>query len=181
MNGTPPEPEGLVLLGRVTGVHGLRGDLRVRPESSDGSALLELGRLELRLPGSDTTTRYRVTRAVPRRGVVQVHLKGIDRVEAAESLVGGELLALARELPALEEDEYYWHELDGMNVVDVQRGDIGKIIDLLPTAAHDVYVVKGALGEILIPAVEVFVLEIDRQQRMMRVDLPDGLIDHDVL
>lgn len=180
MTGTPSEPT-LVLLGRVTGVHGLRGDLRVRPESSDGSALLELEHLLLRPPGSDTPSRYKVTRAVARRGVMQIHLKGIDRIEMAEALVGGELLTTADALPELDEDEYYWHELDGMQVIDVQRGELGTIVDLLPTGAHDVYVVQGPLGEILIPAVEVFVLEIDRQQRLMRVDLPDGLIDHDAL
>ena len=53
---------------------------------------------------------------------------------------------------------------------------LGQLDQMFTTAAHDTYVVKGALGEIMIPVVEQFVLEIDLQQRVVNVDLPDGLI-----
>jgi 16S rRNA processing protein RimM len=76
----------------------------------------------------------------------------------------------------LADDEYYWSQLKGLAVIDRQRGPIGCLQQIFSTAAHDTYVVKGALGEIMIPAVKQFILEVNLQEQVVMVDLPDGLV-----
>jgi 16S rRNA processing protein RimM len=162
-------------LGVVTGTHGLRGDLKVRPDSGDPAALLAARTLFLRDRLGELLP-YTPSKATPHKGAVLLRLHGLDSVEAVQPLVGCELLVVASELPPLGDDEFYWHDLQGLTVVDRNRGELGTLEDFFTTAAHDIYVVQGGLGEILIPAVDEFILEVDVAAKRLLVDLPDGLL-----
>jgi 16S rRNA processing protein RimM len=63
-----------------------------------------------------------------------------------------------------------------MLVRDLVKGELGCLVDMFTTAAHDTYVVDGPYGEVLIPAVEQFILDIDHEKGLMQVDLPEGLV-----
>lgn len=161
--------------GEVRGTHGLRGELRVRPLSGAGSALFDAPRVLLSRPGA-APVEYEVLRAAPTRDQVLLRLRGITDIGQAETLIGSKVLMHFADLPELPEDEFYWFELQGMSVVDRQRGDLGRIEDLYNSPAHDIYVVRGPRGEVLIPAVDEIVLSIERATRRMTVDLPEGLL-----
>ena len=168
-------------LGVVVGTHGLRGDLKVRPLSEGSASLATAGEVSLR--GADgVVQRFRPLRATPHKGLWLLRLEGRESVEAAQSLVGCDVLMPLGDLPQLPEDEFYWHQIEGLRVVDCQLGDLGVLRDLLTTAAHDIYVVEGRFGEVLIPVVEEFVLEIDPDGGLIKVDLPEGLVrlNHDL-
>ena len=162
-------------VGKITGTHGLRGDLKVRPLSGDPELLLQVERLCLRLPKGDLL-KVEPARQSLHKGQVLLRLKGYDSINLVESLVGSSVLLELEQFPPLAEDEYYWHQLEGLQVVDLQRGPIGRLQGMFSTAAHDTYVVVGDLGEILIPAVGEFILGINLDERIMKVDLPDGLV-----
>lgn len=161
--------------GEVRGTHGLRGELRVRPLSGAGSALFEATRVLLSRPGA-APVEYEVLRAARTRDQVLLHLRGVEHISQAEVLVGSKVLMRFADLPGLPADEFYWFELQGMAVVDRQRGEIGRIEDLFSSPAHDIYVVRGPYGEVLIPAVDDIVLSIERTTRRVTVDLPEGLL-----
>jgi 16S rRNA processing protein RimM len=88
-------------------------------------------------------------------------------------------LARRADLPALSPGEYYWHELDGLAVIDRRRGPLGQVVGLFATGAHDILTVDGAHGEILIPLIPPFVVQTDLVARELRVDLPNGLVPGD--
>lgn len=159
----------------MLGTHGLRGEVRVRALSGAASALFDATRVQL-VQGSTSPVEYRVERTSLHRGQVLMKLQGLDRIELVEPLLGSRVLMRFADLAQLPDDEFYWFELEGMRVVDRQLGVIGRIEELLVTPAHDVYVVRGEHGEVLIPAVDEFVVDVDRQQRCMTVDLPEGLV-----
>jgi 16S rRNA processing protein RimM len=167
--------DALVEIAKIVGTHGLRGDLKVRPNSDDPELLLTAEQLHLRLP-TGQTRMVQTSRRALHKGQVLLRIQGCDSLTQVEPFVGGVLLLAEALLPDLADDEYYWRQLKGLSVVDRQRGVIGTLEQMFSTAAHDTYVVKGVLGEIMIPAVEQFVLEIDLQERVMKVDLPDGLL-----
>ena len=105
-------------------------------------------------------------------------LAGVDTVEAAAGLVKGLLQVSEEELHPLPEDTYYVFHLLGLEVDDLDKGYLGKVTEVLPTGANDVYVVKGErYGEVLIPAIKDVVLDIDLANRRMRVKLLPGLIN----
>jgi 16S rRNA processing protein RimM len=170
-----PSADELLLVGVVVGTHGLRGDLKVRPLSDDSDSLLAAPQVFLRR--GDITRRHLPSRVTLHKGNYLLRLQGLGDINAAQPLVGSEVLMAFADLPELAAEEFYWFELAGMTVTDRVRGDLGTLEEVFTTAAHDVYLVRGPLGEILIPAVEGIVLEIDRDNRRLLVDLPEGLVE----
>ena len=173
--------EELFHLGTVVGTHGLRGDLKVRLLSEDSVALATAQEVILRC-GGGAQQPCRPVRATPHKGIWLLRLEGRETIDAAQPLVGCEVLMALQDLPEPAEDEFYWYQLQGLKVVDKQLGELGVVAELMSTAAHDIYVVEGPFGEVLIPAVGEFVLDIDPEAGLVRVDLPDGLVrlNHEV-
>ncbi len=164
-----------LLLGVVIGTHGLQGDLKVRGLSPDFDVLLNLKQVLLRQAGR-AETRQIIQRPFEHKGNIILRLSGFEDVEAAGGLAGAEILAVREDLPRRSGGKLYWFQMQGMTAIDQQLGVLGTLEDLFSTAAHDIYVVQGEYGEILIPVVEPFVVEIDMSRRRIVFDLPEGLV-----
>jgi len=167
--------ETLLEIANIVGTHGLRGDLKVRLKSGNPDFLMTAQQVCLRLPTGETLNPE-VTRQVFHKGQVLLRLRGYESINLAEPLVGAQILLAEHLLPELGDDEYYWGQLEGLQVVDRKQGEIGRVKHLISTVAHDTYVVNGRFGEVLIPAVQQFVLDVDPEAGIIQVDLPDGLI-----
>lgn len=165
----------LFRFGVASGTHGLKGDLKIRPETGDSTALAD-ARTVLFRHSDGRLEEHAPTRISPHKGQLLLRLEGLGNIEAVQALVGCEVLMRFDDLAELDEAEFYWFELRGMAVVDETLGELGTLEDLFTTAAHDIYVVRGRFGEILIPAVDEFVREVDRNANRMVVDLPEGLV-----
>ena len=166
----------LVPLGRVVGVHGLKGMVRVgisgQSADFDPQTFAALGEI---LVGGE---RFQVIKAARGRGHVLVRLAGIDSREQAESLVGREVQGEARRFPELPAGEYYWFQVLGLSVVHAGDGTVlGRLEEIWPTGAHDVYVVRQGRREVLLPAVEGVIQEIDLNAGRLKVWPPEGLLD----
>lgn len=169
-----PEPNEMFLLGVVTGTHGLRGDLKIRPLSADSDALLQAQEIFLRR--ADEIVCCKPSKVSIHKGNLLLRLEGFTEIDAVLPFVGCEVLLRQSDLPTLADDEFYWFELVGMRVTDQSGNELGILEELFTTAAHDIYVVRGPFGEILIPAVDEFILQIDREKKLLLVDLPQGMI-----
>lgn len=159
----------------VIGIHGLRGDLKVRPLSPDSDALLHADTVFLAQTGTEPTG-YVPVRAVRHKNNILLRLEGLDHISKVESLVKSQVFMRLSDLQELSEDEYYWRDLEGMRVIDRCFGDLGTVQKMFTTAAHDVLVVQGGRGEVMIPLVDEMILEVDLQDRRIDVDLPEGLV-----
>jgi len=94
----------------------------------------------------------------------------------AEALVGLMVKADRRRFPALPPGEFYWFEVLGLPVVDAEDGThLGSLADIIPTPAHDVYVIRQGDRELLLPAVEEVITEINPQEGWIKARVPDGL------
>jgi 16S rRNA processing protein RimM len=159
----------------VVGTHGLRGDLKVRPLPTAEGALS--GVRELFLKGTDGQFKaHPVRRCSPHKANILVRLEGYEHIDSATSLVGQSLYLPLDELPELSSEHNYWHQLEGLTVVDRQRGPLGTVVEMFTTAAHDILVVRSDQGEVLIPAIPPFLIEVDSEAEKLLVDLPEGLV-----
>lgn len=105
-------------------------------------------------------------------------IEGVDTPEDAGQYRNLIVYVSAKVLPALDEGEYYFHELIGINVVDEFGNTLGELTEIMETGANDVYLVTAASGnEILLPAIPDVVLSVDLEARTMRVHLLPGLLD----
>jgi 16S rRNA processing protein RimM len=176
----PIDSDALVLMGRIFRPHGIRGEIKVIPETDNPGRFREL---EVLYVGSRVETAERVElesfRIQPSKKGVTVVLKltGDDSREAADKRRGSLVFAHEGDLE-LQEDEYFLHELVGLEVANEQGETIGSVKDIIQLPAHDLYVVARPGGsDAMIPAVEEFILEIDLEARRMIVRPIEGLLE----
>ena len=171
-----------IVVGRVSGAHGLRGNLNVRYFGGDPESLLEAASLWL-ADGEDDpdAVAYEVVQAAPgRSNEVRMHLSGVDDRSAAESLKGRSVLVDTAALSALPEGEYYSYQLVGCRVELDDGRPIGTVAEIWSTGAPDIFVVEAEDGrQHLIPAAQGMLREVDIELRRIVVELPPGLIDID--
>ena len=163
-------------IGKVVGTHGIRGHLKVLSHADSLDPFAPGKRLVLSHKGRPNRV-FSVVSSRPHKRVVLLALQGIHTIEDAEPWVGCELRVSKETLPTLTEGNYYWFEIIGMDVYTVDGRSLGRVEAIFPTGSNDVYVVREGKKEILIPAIGSVVVEIDKKNQIIRVDLPEGLED----
>jgi len=166
----------LVPLGKVLKVHGIKGKVKIAP-FGETLETLEQGRtVYYRDPGKGWRPLV-IEKVQKQPRFLIVSFKGIFNRDQAEFLRGRRIYLPATQLPVLEEGEYYHYQLIGLRVIDVNGKIIGRLAEILSTGSNDVYVVKGGNQEILIPAIEDVIKEVNLGENTMVVDLPEGLVE----
>jgi 16S rRNA processing protein RimM len=97
-------------------------------------------------------------------------LEGVNGKEQSDALRGMQIAVPRNELPPAEEDEYYWNDLIGLSVCNLQGEALGSVTELMETGANDVLVVDDAAVRRLIPFVATVVLEVNLAERRIVVD-----------
>ena len=170
-----PEPRFLAV-GRVLRPHGIRGELRVEIVTGYPERLGQHTDLYLASPARpEAARRYPVEAMRWHRGVLLLKLGGCDDRNTADELRGMLVQVPIEEAVPLEEDEYYHFQIIGMQVETESGESLGQVVDVLETGANDVYVVRGPRGEVLLPAVDEVVIELDLGSRRMVVRLLPGM------
>ena len=168
--------EELVPLGKVLKVHGVRGKVKIAPF---GETLEQLGRGRVvyhRHPEKGWSPLV-IEKVQRQPKFLIVAFRGVWNRDQAEFLRGKEIFLPASQLPELEEGEYYHYQLIGMRVIDSKGEVLGKLAEIITTGSNDVYVVRKSNAEVLIPAVEGVVKEVNVRQKTMVVEIPEGLMD----
>ena len=163
-----------LIIGKVVGVHGVKGTIRVYSDSESDDAFSAGSILFLTDTRGEKKT-YTVKWAKPHARVMLVCLEGIDHRDVAEPLVGCLVSILRESLPDLEEGVYYWFELIGLAVFSETERYIGSLESIIQTGSNDVYVVRDGDAETLVPALASVVIDIDLEAGRMVVALPQGL------
>jgi len=161
-------------LGRIVGVHGIRGGLKLLSYAESEEVFAAGRRVRLRdAQGAEEVFTLREVR--PRKGGLLLHLEEVTGRTAAERLVGRDLLMDRAELPPLPEGTHYWEDLIGLSVFEADGRLLGRLEAILPTGSNDVYVVRDGRCEILVPALARVIREVDLAAGRMVVILPEGL------
>lgn len=173
--GRAPEPRFLIV-GQVTGAHGVRGELKVNVLTDDPQRFGRLARVflgrEHEEPVPWLLEGFRLHKS---RILLKLH--GCDDRTAAEAFRHCLVQIPVEEALPLAEDEYYEHQILGLAVWTASGQHLGKLTEILYTGANEVYVVHSPdQREILIPAIEEVVLEIDLEAGRLTVELPEGLL-----
>ncbi len=160
-------PPDLVVMGRIAVPYGVRGWVNVNPDTELVDGLFDYPKWWVQ-----TETGWRefpVEEAKVHGDHLVAKLAGVDDRDLAFKLKGKPVAVPRAELPEPEEDEYYWSDLVGLEVENLQHVKLGKIAELFATGANDVIVVKGE-RERLIPFIDQTVLEVDLAGKRMLVD-----------
>lgn len=166
MNSNPSHP---VILGKVAGVFGVKGWVKVRSETEPLTNILDYSPWYLQIDGQ--WSRYELEQGQRHSKGLIAHLEGCDDRDLAASLVGCKIAVDRSQLPETDEGEYYWSDLVGLQVENLQGVQLGEIKELMATGANDVLVIKNGENEILIPyVVDHYIVKVELENGKMVVD-----------
>jgi len=172
---SPGEPVFLAV-GRLGRPHGIHGDLPLEV-LTDFPERLKPGVWVFTGPDH---RRMRMVRSRQHAAGLLVAFEGISTPEQAAGLRNQLVFVLAEDRPPLDEGEYYHHQLLGLQIV-VEGGEaIGRLAEILETGANDVYVVRSPAGaEVLLPAIDEVILDVDLPAGQILIRLIPGLLSED--
>lgn len=160
----------MVIMGKVAAAHGIQGWLKVQPYTAEPGNLMDYRTWWL---GNEAQgwRELDVLKSTLHGGkTVVAQLMGCHDRNTAEQYKGL-LVAIPRNrLPQTEEDEYYWSDLIGLEVVNEAGERLGTVETLQETGANQVLCVQGDEGEILIPFIAQVVKQVSLEDRVIRVD-----------
>ncbi|MFD2192311.1 ribosome maturation factor RimM [Pistricoccus aurantiacus] len=159
-----------VVLGQLTSPHGVKGWIKVYSYTSPMDGIFDYP--EWRLQNADgQQSSYRLSQGRRQGRALVASLEGITSREQAEQLTGADILLPKSALPRLEADEYYWYQLEGLQVVTSHGVSLGCVDHLFETGANDVLVVKGEDRQRLLPYLpDQVVIAVDLAAGRMTVD-----------
>ena len=163
-----------VSVGRVMRPHGIHGEVVVSRFGEAPGVLKKGAVLTGRRGEAELTLTIAAVRPFKQNWIVA--FEGFRDRSEAEALMGTVFYSDVDALPPLEEGTYYRFDLIGLEAVTVDGETIGKVEEVWETGANDLLVVRGPRGEILIPAVEPFVAEVDLAKRQVTVKPVPGMI-----
>ncbi len=161
--------QALLHVGKISGVFGIKGWVKVFSFTGYREDILQYSPWQLTKNG--VTKHVEIITGQLQNQLVVAQIKGIDDRNAAESLMGWEIFIEKAQLLPIKENEYYWSDLIGLQVENIEGVVLGVIDNLLETGANDVIVVQGEERQHAIPFIQPqVVLEIDLAEKKMRVD-----------
>ncbi|MET3942859.1 16S rRNA processing protein RimM [Paenibacillus sp. PvP094] len=164
-------------VGKVVNTHGIRGELKIMP-LTDFPEVRFAKNAELYLFTPDNhPVLVHVESARLHKNMYIVRLKEYGNINEVEKFKGGIAKVSKENLAELEENEYYFHQIVGCTVVTEEGENLGTISEILTPGANDVWVVKTAAGkEILLPVIDDVVLDVDVNEKLVKVHLMEGLL-----
>jgi 16S rRNA processing protein RimM len=165
-----------LVIGRILGPQGTSGAVRAQvltdyPARFESLPIVHVG---------DSLRPYNVQSAKLEGDTVVLKLAGIDDSTTAVALRNQDLQVPVDQAVELPQGHYFWHQIIGLEIWTDTGQQLGRVSEVLRTGSNDVYVVRSGLKELLIPAIEDVVLNIDLPGRRIVVHLLPGLVDEQV-
>ena len=160
----------LIRIGKIVNTQGLKGDVRIYPDTDYVERFEELEYLYI----EGLKEKFYIEKVRYKKNLAIVKFEGYDHINEIEKYKNK---IVYTEKLELEEGAHYVEDLLGMSVVDEEKGEIGVLKDVIQNPAHDIYLVRTTDNkDVMIPVVDAFVKDIDAEKRIIHVTLIEGLL-----
>ena len=167
--------EQLLQVGVITQTHGVRGEVKVFPTTDDAARFKKLK--HVMLDTGKETLPLEIESVKFFKQFVILKFKGFDNINDIERYKRCPLLIERENSVPLEEGEYFIADMIGMKVITDEGENFGILKDVMETGANDVYVIEHpSEGEVLVPAIKECILDVDIENRQMKIHVMNGLI-----
>lgn len=168
--------EDLLQVGAITQPHGLRGEVKVFPTTDDVNRFKKLKEVVLDTGKEKITLEIEIVKFFKKYVILK--FKGFDDISDIERYKGKSLYVTRENAVKLGKDEYFIADLIDMQVYDENDTYVGILKNVIETGANDVYEIKLEDGrDLLLPAIRQCILDVDMEERRMKVHILDGLLD----
>ncbi len=168
--------EDCFFLGHISKKHGFKGTVRVKLDTDRPEAYSNLESVFVERNGQLVPFFIDKCQQIKNGGLL-IDFENVDDEQKAESLLGSGLYLPLEFLPKLEGNDFYYHEIENFMVIDEQGNEVGRIGKVIDHTAQLLLEVHYKGNDILIPAVDEFILQVDRSKKEIHLKLPEGLLD----
>ncbi|BBI34471.1 ribosome maturation factor RimM [Cohnella abietis] len=170
--------ERLLNIGKIVNTHGIRGEVKVYPQTDFPEVRFKPGnKLQMFPPESGEPITIEIVSSREQKKMYVLKLKGFDNINQVEKYKGWELKVSDSDRVPLPDGEYYFRDIVGCEVETEEGEKLGTITDILSPGANDIWVVKMAKGkELLLPVIDDVILDVDITSRKVKVHLMEGLL-----
>ncbi|MFA6037240.1 MAG: ribosome maturation factor RimM [Legionellales bacterium] len=159
----------MIEVGRITGLFGVQGWVKIDSYTQPRENLLNYQPWLVKIKGQPPELLTCIASEVHSKCIV-VQFKAYESMEAARALIGARIEVKREQLPKLSEGQYYWTDLEGLEVKTIQGASLGKVAYLFATPANDVLVVKGDRERFIPYLPRQVVKHVDLSKMVMIVD-----------
>lgn len=168
--------EDLVAVAKITKTRGLRGEVVCEILTDFPERFDDLGKVIAVMPDGKRR-ELKIEDHFFQNGRVILKIAGFDSIESSETLRGAEICVTETDAVELEDDEFFEWQLAGCAVETIDGSPVGKVIELMRTGGTELLVVKGDEKEYLIPFAEAICVDVDIENKLIKVDPPEGLLE----
>lgn len=161
-----------LLVGKINGLFGVKGFVKVFSYTKPRKNIVSFKTWYLEQNGD--YQKIKVLSGREQSKTVVALLENCNTPEIASKFLGKNIYIDKSQLPETKKDEYYWDDLIGLDVIDQNKQNIGKVSSLIETGANDVLVVKCKKVEILIPYIDPFIVDVSLADKKILVDWEEG-------
>jgi len=172
--------EACYYLGYTSKIHGKQGELIIKLDVDFPEEYKSLESVFIQLNEKDKSLIpfFIASANLLANGLLKVKIEDVNTINEAKLLVGKACFLPLNTLPTLKGNKFYYHEVVGFQVIDEDKGNIGKIIQILDYPTQAIFEIHNkAQKEILIPITDEVVTKVDRENNTIYIAAPTGLID----
>lgn len=163
-------------LGKIVAKYSFKGELLVKLDTDDPEFFTEMESVFVE-QHKNLIPFFIEESYLHKSELLRVRFEDVDTEADAEALIGSDLYLPLSFLPKLSGNKFYYHEVIGFTAEDENFGEIGKIIGVNDSSSQAIFEIDRDGKEILIPIVDHFMKKIDRENKKILLDVPEGLIN----
>lgn len=166
----------LINIGKIINTHGIRGELKIYPLTDDLTRFEKLSWVYIQT--EKDTVKYNIDTIRYFKNIIILKFKEFDNINDVLNLKNTYIQIDRENAVKLPKDRFFLFDLIGMKVFESTGNYLGELYDVLQTGSNDVYIIKREGNkDLLIPALKKVVKEVDIENKIMKVELLEGLLD----
>ncbi|MFD1094818.1 ribosome maturation factor RimM [Salegentibacter chungangensis] len=163
-------------LGKIVSKFSFKGEVLIKLDTDEPEMYTEMESVLVEY--NENLVPFFIERSsLQKSTLLRVKFEDIDTEYDAEDMVGAEVYLPLSMLPELPEDKFYFHEIIGFDVEDATHGNIGKVVSVNDSTAQALFEIKKEDKEILIPMNDEFIQKVDKKNKTIYLNTPEGLVD----
>jgi len=163
-------------LGKIVAKFSFKGEVLIKLDTDEPETYTEMESVFVEY--NENLVPFFIERSYLHKStLLRAKFEDIETEEDAEDMIGAELYLPLNMLPELPGDKFYFHEIIGFDVIDAEHGNIGKLVSINDSTAQALFDIEKDGKQILIPMNDEFIEKVDKKNKEIRVNTPEGLIN----
>jgi 16S rRNA processing protein RimM len=168
--------EDCFFLGTIVGKYSFKGEILAKLDTDQPNTYLDIN--SILVDSNQGLVPYFINRSqLHKSSLLRVKFEGVDSESEAEALLKKDLFLPLDMLPPLSGNQFYYHEVTGFSAIDQFHTNIGTIKSVNDSGPQPLFVIDADGTEILIPVHDNFIKNLDRKEKKIHLNLPEGLLD----